>query len=172
MSFWLRDESGCFLLYSLNRGKRKVFLRFEFSLDFIATILSRISHIARISIRSLATMKVPEETFKSVFSAIDERQDEFVATLKEAVAIPSVSGDPDRRGECVNMAMWAKKKLEGLNVSVQVVEAGKQKLQDGKVIDLPPILFGVLGNDPKKKTLLVYGHLDVQPAAKEVCFMV
>ena len=27
--------------------------------------------------------------------------------------------------------------------------------------------MGSLGSDPKKKTLLVYGHLDVQPAAKE-----
>ena len=27
--------------------------------------------------------------------------------------------------------------------------------------------MGQLGSDPKKKTLLVYGHLDVQPALKE-----
>lgn len=45
--------------------------------------------------------------------------------------------------------------------------AGKQTLHDGTTLDLPPILFGVLGEDKKKKTLLVYGHLDVQPAAKE-----
>lgn len=31
---------------------------------------------------------------------------------------------------------------------------------------MPPILFGILGNDKNKKTLLVYGHLDVQPANK------
>lgn len=30
--------------------------------------------------------------------------------------------------------------------------------------DYPPILLAKLGNDPKKATLLVYGHLDVQPA--------
>ena len=40
-------------------------------------------------------------------------------------------------------------------------------MHDGTVLDLPPILFGTLGNDKNKKTLLVYGHLDVQPAAKE-----
>ena len=34
-------------------------------------------------------------------------------------------------------------------------------------IPLPPVLMGQLGSDPKKKTLLVYGHLDVQPALKE-----
>ncbi|KAK6050496.1 peptidase dimerization domain protein [Cooperia oncophora] len=107
-------------------------------------------------------MKVSEETVRALFAAIDDRQNEFVANLKEAVAIPSVSGDPNRRQDCVNM------KLEDVKVSVQVIEAGKQKLHDGRVIDLPPILFGVLGTDPKKKTLLIYGHLDVQPAAKEL----
>ena len=32
---------------------------------------------------------------------------------------------------------------------------------------MPPVIMGQLGSDPKKKTLLVYGHLDVQPANKE-----
>ena len=32
---------------------------------------------------------------------------------------------------------------------------------------LPPILLGEFHVDPKKKTVCVYGHLDVQPAAKE-----
>lgn len=31
---------------------------------------------------------------------------------------------------------------------------------------MPPVLLGELGNDSKKKTLCIYGHLDVQPAAK------
>ena len=30
---------------------------------------------------------------------------------------------------------------------------------------LPPIILGNLGADPGKKTVCVYGHLDVQPAA-------
>ncbi|KHJ80679.1 hypothetical protein OESDEN_19642 [Oesophagostomum dentatum] len=33
-------------------------------------------------------------------------------------------------------------------------------------LPLPPVLFGQLGDDKSKKTVLVYGHLDVQPAAK------
>jgi acetylornithine deacetylase/succinyl-diaminopimelate desuccinylase-like protein len=32
---------------------------------------------------------------------------------------------------------------------------------------LPPILLGEFPVDPKKNTVCVYGHLDVQPAAKE-----
>ena len=34
-------------------------------------------------------------------------------------------------------------------------------------IDLPPIVLGTLGTDPGKKTVCIYGHLDVQPAAVE-----
>lgn len=41
-----------------------------------------------------------------------------------------------------------------------------QVLPDGGELPLPPALLGTLGQDPKKKTVLVYGHLDVQPALK------
>lgn len=41
------------------------------------------------------------------------------------------------------------------------------KLPDGSEIPLPPIILGKLGSDPGKKTVCVYGHLDVQPAALE-----
>lgn len=34
----------------------------------------------------------------------------------------------------------------------------------GKTVPLPPVLLGSLGNDPKKHTICLYGHLDVQPA--------
>ncbi|KAK6766705.1 hypothetical protein RB195_026157 [Necator americanus] len=117
---------------------------------------------------TLEIMPINDETYKIIFDEIDARQDEFVKVLKEAVAIPSVSSDPDRRSDCVKMVMWVKKKLEGLGATVQIVEAGKQTHPDGQTLDIPPILFGCLGNDPNKKTVLVYGHLDVQPAAKEV----
>lgn len=38
---------------------------------------------------------------------------------------------------------------------------------EGSKIDLPPIILATYGNDPKKKTVLVYGHYDVQPALLE-----
>ncbi len=34
---------------------------------------------------------------------------------------------------------------------------------DGKELPLPPVILGKIGDDPKKKTVLVYGHYDVQP---------
>lgn len=51
-------------------------------------------------------------------------------------------------------------------MKVELHDIGKQTLPNGSMLDLPPVLFGTLGNDTAKKTLLIYGHLDVQPAAK------
>lgn len=53
-----------------------------------------------------------------------------------------------------------------LFISVDLHHPGKQTLE-GKELDLPPIVLGQYGNDPSKKTVLVYGHYDVQPAFKE-----
>ena len=48
-----------------------------------------------------------------------------------------------------------------LGADVDYVDLGSQTMDDGKVLPLPPVLMG------SKKTLLVYSHLDVQPAALE-----
>ena len=46
-----------------------------------------------------------------------------------------------------------------------------QTLPCGKQIPLPPCLLGQLGTDPSKKTICLYGHLDVQPALKvQFCY--
>lgn len=39
------------------------------------------------------------------------------------------------------------------------------QLPSGEEIPLPPIVLGHLGTDSKKKTVCIYGHLDVQPAS-------
>ena len=62
---------------------------------------------------------------------------------------------------------WMGTELEKCGASIEYCDVGEQTLPDVKKIPLPPVLMGNLGSDPKKKTLLVYGHLDVQPAAKE-----
>jgi len=54
-----------------------------------------------------------------------------------------------------------------LGAKCELVDVGMQKLHDGKEIPLPNVILGQLGDDPKKKTICVYGHLDVQPALKE-----
>merc|ERR1719367_564277 len=62
------------------------------------------------------------------------------------------------------MIEWAGNELKGLGASVEYADVGMQTLHDGTQIKLPPVLMAQLGNDPAKKTVLLYGHLDVQPA--------
>jgi cytosolic nonspecific dipeptidase len=57
--------------------------------------------------------------------------------------------------------------MKNLGISCFQVENGMQTMPDGSKIQLPPVLFGTLGNDKNKKTVLIYGHLDVQPAQFE-----
>lgn len=44
-----------------------------------------------------------------------------------------------------------------------------QTMPTGEVVPLPPILTAIFGEDPAKKTVCLYGHLDVQPAKKGPC---
>ncbi|RXM96052.1 Cytosolic non-specific dipeptidase, partial [Acipenser ruthenus] len=84
--------------------------------------------------------------------------------LAEWVAVQSVSAWPEKRGEIKRMMEIAAKEIERLGGTVELVDIGKQKLSEGAEIPLPPIILGKLGSDPKKKTVCIYGHLDVQPA--------
>jgi len=62
------------------------------------------------------------------------------------------------------MADFIKVELEALGVDVRFVPLGKHLL-DGQEIDLPPAILASIGNDPKKKTVGLYAHYDVQPAS-------
>ncbi|KAL8589235.1 Metallopeptidase M20 [Nucella lapillus] len=104
---------------------------------------------------------------EGLFKHIDNNQEKYVELLREAVAIKSVSAWPETRPEIRRMVTWTKELLEKLGAKCQLKELGQQTLPDKTKIELPPVLLGNLGSDPKKKTLLVYGHLDVQPAAKD-----
>lgn len=66
----------------------------------------------------------------------------------------------------VTWQVWVLQEFGKFGAKTELVDVGTQTLSDGSVIPLPPILLGTLGNDPQKKTLLVYGHMDVQPALK------
>jgi len=113
-----------------------------------------------------SVMSVPENLTK-IFKYVDEHQKRFIDVLGEAVAIKSVSAWPGSRSEVGRMVQWTKAKLEALGVTCSLHDVGKQTLPDGSTIPLPPVLMGQLGTDPNKKTVCIYGHLDVQPALKE-----
>eukprot|EP01135_Chromosphaera_perkinsii_P005931 Nk52_evm17s372 gene=Nk52_evmTU17s372 len=101
---------------------------------------------------------------EALHAYIDKNQDLYVQRLAEAVAIPSVSGDPERRNDCHKMMHYTKKIVESYGFTAELKPLGMQTFPDGTQAELPPVIFAQLGNDPKKPTLCAYGHLDVQPA--------
>lgn len=101
---------------------------------------------------------------EKVLSYISSNEGPFIERLRSAVEIPSVSCWPTHRQHCIRQMTEAETLLQSFGVETERVDIGNQTLLDGSSIPLPPIILGNLGKDPKKKTLLVYGHLDVQPA--------
>ncbi|XP_052801693.1 cytosolic non-specific dipeptidase-like isoform X1 [Mya arenaria] len=104
---------------------------------------------------------------EGLFKHIDQNESKYIQRLSDVVAIKSVSAWPQTRPDVREMVEWTKTTMEKLGATCELEEIGNQTLPDGSELPLPPILLGSLGNDPNKKTLLVYGHLDVQPAEKE-----
>jgi len=96
---------------------------------------------------------------------IDEHKGSFIERLAEAVAIPSISGNGVYRQEVFRMSVWLQSQLEALAVQTKTVDLGRH-VMDGEDLPLPPAILGRVGDDPKKKTILIYGHYDVQPAEK------
>uniref|UniRef100_A0A8D2ZUV3 Cytosolic non-specific dipeptidase n=1 Tax=Scophthalmus maximus TaxID=52904 RepID=A0A8D2ZUV3_SCOMX len=100
----------------------------------------------------------------TLFKYVDEHQDLYVQRLADWVAVQSVSSWPEKRGEIKKQMEMAAKDIEKLGGTVEMVDIGMQTLPSGEEIPLPPIILGRLGSDPGKKTVCIYGHLDVQPA--------
>ena len=108
-----------------------------------------------------------DEQMKKFFAFVDEHKEEYIKNLGDAVEIKSVSAWPHAREEIVKMVHLVGDRVKALGATVEYCDVGMQTLPDGSKLKLPPVMMGELGNDPKKKTLLVYGHLDVQPALVE-----
>jgi Cys-Gly metallodipeptidase DUG1 len=63
------------------------------------------------------------------------------------------------------MASFLEAQLKQYGVETKVVELGTQEME-GQNLKLPPLILGSIGHDKSKRTVLIYGHYDVQP----VCY--
>lgn len=78
----------------------------------------------------------------------------FFDELLQALSIASVSTDPEHKADLVRMAEWIVARMQKIGVpQIELVKTAGH-----------PIVEGHWNVDPEKKTLLVYGHYDVQPA--------
>ena len=95
--------------------------------------------------------------FAPVAAHLAASADASRAALFELLRIPSVSAQPDRRGDCRAAAEWCRDFLTAAGCTAELVETGTP--------DAPghPIVLAKSKPAPGAKTLLVYGHYDVQP---------
>ena len=82
-----------------------------------------------------------------------EKRPEFEKILSEIVDIPTVSVEPDRKGEVRRGAEYAAALLKSWGAEVEVFDTKGH-----------PIVHGKFDHGPDDPTVTVYNHLDVQPA--------
>ena len=99
------------------------------------------------------------------FKQVDELSGHFIERLRKAVAIPSISAEDARRPDVVKMGKFLASELKALGADVEERPLGKQPGKEH--LELPPVIVGRYGSDKNKRTILVYGHYDVQPASLE-----
>lgn len=98
------------------------------------------------------------------YQSVDALAEPFIERLRQAVAIPSISAEDERRPDVIKMGHWLKSQLEALGAHMEARELGPQPQKEH--LTLPPAVIGryPAQKDPSKRTILVYGHYDVQPA--------
>ena len=99
-----------------------------------------------------------------LFALIEANESRYIARLAEFVAIQGVSAEPAKRNHVREAVMWMQNEMNQLGAATRLEELGEQTLPDGTRLPLPPVLLAELGSDPSKRTLVLYAHLDVQPA--------
>lgn len=110
-----------------------------------------------------------ESKLEPLFKQIDALKPSFIERLSKAVSIPSVSADESLRPKVFEMGHFIESELKALGAyDIQLRDLGVQPppVADAN-LKLPPIVLARYGNDPAKKSILVYGHYDVQPALVE-----
>jgi acetylornithine deacetylase/succinyl-diaminopimelate desuccinylase-like protein len=109
-------------------------------------------------------MAANAEFEQAFFKHIEVNTELYIERLAEAVAIKSISSDlANHLQDVEDMMQWTKNHIERLQGKATLLPNPASTADQ----QLPPILIGEFLVDPKKKTVCVYGHLDVQPAAKE-----
>ncbi|XP_029592377.1 beta-Ala-His dipeptidase-like, partial [Salmo trutta] len=95
---------------------------------------------------------------------VDDHQNQFVQRLKEWVAVQSNSGDHTKWGEVERILNMTAVRIQEMGGTVEFADVGTHQLPSGETVPLPPVILAEFERDPKKATLCIYGHVDVQPA--------
>jgi acetylornithine deacetylase/succinyl-diaminopimelate desuccinylase-like protein len=93
---------------------------------------------------------------KSLVAWAKSERESFEATLKQFVEIPSVSAEPERKGEVRRCADAAAQLIRDFGGKAKIIAT------DGH-----PMVHGRFRASAKAPTLTIYNHMDVQPASRE-----
>lgn len=90
----------------------------------------------------------------SALSYARQNGERFLAELREVLRIPSISTDPDRKGDMQHAAEWMSSQLRSVGmVNVQIMPTAGH-----------PVVYGEwLEAGRGAPTVMIYGHYDVQP---------
>ena len=84
---------------------------------------------------------------------LDAHQDRFVEEYLEFLRFPSISALPEHAGDVQDAAAWVASRLQQAGLEhAEVMQTGGH-----------PVVYGDWLHAPGQPTVLIYGHLDVQP---------
>jgi len=89
---------------------------------------------------------------QDVLARIDAEKEAYLEELKDFIRIPSISTDPEYKGEVLRAGEWLLGKLREAGLQVELIETPGH-----------PLVYAEWLGAPGKPTVLFYGHYDVQP---------
>jgi acetylornithine deacetylase/succinyl-diaminopimelate desuccinylase-like protein len=89
---------------------------------------------------------------RDVLARIDAEKESYLEELKDFIRIPSISTDPDFKGEVLRASEFLLAKLREAGLTAERIETAGH-----------PLVYAEWLGAPGKPTVLFYGHYDVQP---------
>ncbi|MFI0814539.1 M20/M25/M40 family metallo-hydrolase [Streptomyces sp. NPDC021098] len=103
-------------------------------------------------------MSTTPDTDDGVRAFVEDHSASFLDDLGAWLRIPSVSADPARAGDVRRSAQW---------LASHLTATGFPEVEVWETPGAPAVFASWPSGDPDAPTVLVYGHHDVQPAARE-----
>ncbi|MEU8530121.1 MULTISPECIES: dipeptidase [Streptomyces] len=102
--------------------------------------------------------ETPDSAVQTVRTYIEQHRAAFLDDLVDWLRIPSVSAQPDHAPDVRRSAEW---------LSTALTRTGFRTVEVWETAGAPAVFAEWPSDDPDAPTVLVYGHHDVQPAARE-----
>jgi acetylornithine deacetylase/succinyl-diaminopimelate desuccinylase-like protein len=89
---------------------------------------------------------------RDVLARIDAEKETYLEELKDYIRIPSISTDPQYKGDVLRAAEFLLAKMRAAGLQAELIETAGH-----------PLVYAEWLGAPGKPTVLFYGHYDVQP---------